>query len=84
MGYIQYLLLQLFDYVINSSQFSNYTHFKIWHVFTSSIPVADAAQQLIRNVQYEIPAMKKQIAKCQQQCQVCIKAWNLCPILDHL
>ena len=30
----------------------------------------DAAQKLIRNVQYEIPALKRQITKCQQQCQV--------------
>lgn len=35
--------------------------------------LADAAQQLIRNVQYEIPALKRQITKCQQQCQDCVK-----------
>ena len=41
----------------------------MWHHVTS-LP-AECAQRLMRNVNYEIPALKQQIAKCQQTQRVC-------------
>ncbi len=36
--------------------------------------IAEAAQMLIRNVNYEVPSLKKQIIKCRQTSEECEKS----------
>ncbi|CAG2110065.1 unnamed protein product [Medioppia subpectinata] len=43
-----------------------------------SIYLADWAQSLIRNVNYEVPSLKKQAMKCQQTIQECEKSAEDC------
>ncbi|XP_054161592.1 CDK5 regulatory subunit-associated protein 3-like [Oppia nitens] len=43
-----------------------------------SIYLADWAQSLIRNVNYEVPSLKKQLAKCQQTIEECEKGVEDC------
>ncbi|GFN75969.1 Cdk5 regulatory subunit-associated protein 3, partial [Plakobranchus ocellatus] len=38
--------------------------------------LAEAAQMIVRNVNYEVPAIKKQIAKCQQTQKECARKEN--------
>ncbi|XP_072026690.1 CDK5 regulatory subunit-associated protein 3-like [Amphiura filiformis] len=45
----------------------------LWLYEKDSVYLAEAAQMLIRNVSYEIPSVKKHIAKCQQMKSECEK-----------
>lgn len=36
-----------------------------------NVYLSEAAQMLLRNVQYEVPGVKKQILKCEQMQSVC-------------
>jgi len=43
-----------------------------------TLKIAESAQILIRNVNYEVPSLKKQVLKCQQIMEDCEKSAEDC------